>query len=105
LATRVNVMVVALDRGEVIGMAFGTTQLRPDKPTTFFIDEVSVHPDYRRQGIARRLLNHIRDRAMDRGCESVWLATECDNPAARALYRASGASETDGVVVFHWGED
>ncbi len=105
LATRVNEMVVALDQGEVVGFAFGTTLFRPDKPTQFYIDEVSVHADYQRQGIARRMLEHLRDRAFDRGCESIWLLTEADNDAARALYSKTGARETGEIVMYDWGED
>lgn len=105
LATRVNEMAVALDRGEVVGFAFGTTMLRPDKPTAFYVDEVSVHEKYRRQGIGKRLLRTIMERARERGCESVWLATEGDNAAALALYRSMGAGEQGNVVVLDWPLD
>ena len=54
LATRVNDIVVALDRGDVIGFASGTVLMHPDKPTQFFVQEVGVHEDYRRQGIGWR---------------------------------------------------
>lgn len=102
LAARVNLMVVALDRGEVIGFASGTTTLRPDKPTAFYLDEISVHKDYRRRGIATRLLERIADEARDRGCEELWLATEADNDAAVALYHAVGGKATDGIRHFEW---
>ncbi|MCG6883027.1 MAG: GNAT family N-acetyltransferase [Silicimonas sp.] len=105
LATRVNELVVALDQGEVVGFAFGTVMMRPDKPTAFYLDEVGVHEDYRRQGIARRLLARIRELARDRGCESFWLGTEGDNAAALALYRALGGREMSGVSVFEWDLD
>ena len=105
LATRVNELVVALDRGEVVGFASGTMMLRPDKPTTFYVDEVGVHEDYRRQGIGRRLVTRMIERARDRGCESLWLATEGDNDAALALYRSMGAGEEGGVVVLDWALD
>lgn len=105
LATRVNELVVALDRGEVVGFVTGTVMMRPDKPTVMYIDEVSVHEDYRRQGIARRMMARIRERAQDRGCEGLWLASEGDNEAALGLYRALGANETPGVVVLDWTFD
>ena len=105
LAVRVNEMVVALDRGEVVGFAFGTTMLKPDKPTGFYVDEVGVHEDYRRRGIGRRLLTRMIERARDRGCETLWLATEGDNDAALALYRSMGAGEQGDVVVLDWAID
>ena len=105
LATRVNEMVVALDRGEVVGFAFGTVMMRPDKPTAFYLDEVGVHEDYRRQGIARRMVTRIRDLARDRGCETLWLGAEGDDEAANALYRALGGRETSGVSIYSWDLD
>ena len=105
LATRVNELVVALDRGEVVGFAFGTVVLKPDKPTGFYVDEVAVHEDYRRRGIGTRLLNRIMERAQERGCENLWLATESDNDAALGLYRSMGAGEQSDVVVLDWPLD
>ncbi len=102
LATRVNELVVALDRGEVIGFASGTVLMHPDKPMSFFINEVGVHEDYRRRGIATRLVERICDLARDRGCQGIWLATEADNAPARALYRAMEARETGGLVMYDW---
>lgn len=104
LATRVNDIVVALSQGEVIGFASGTVLMHPDKAPNFFINEVSVHPDFRQKGIAKRLLDRISDLAWDRGCEGIWLATEVDNAPARALYASAGARETGGIVVYDWGD-
>ena len=104
LATRVNELVVALDRGEVIGFASGTMLMHPDKPTQFFVNEISVHEDYRRQGIATRLIERVTDLARDRGCEGIWLATEADNASARGLYTKLSARETCGIVVYDWDD-
>ncbi len=105
LAARVNLMVVALDRADVVGFAYGTTMLRVDKPTSFYVNEVSVHPAYRRQGIARRLLARIADEARERGCESLWLMTEGDNAEANGLYRATDGEVMEGVNYYSWPLD
>lgn len=102
LATRVNEIVVALDRGEVIGFASGTVLMHPDKANMFFVNEVSVHEDYRRQGIATRMCDRVFDLARDRGCEGIWLATEGDNAAARGFYRSLHGRETCGIVMYGW---
>lgn len=86
----------------VVGFASGTVLLHPDKPPAFFINEVGVDEDHRRRGIAGLLCRCLIDRARERGCRGVWLATEPQNDAARALYRRLGAEETTGIVVYDW---
>ena len=73
LATRVNEIVVALDRGEVVGYACGTVVMRPTKPTAFYVSEIEVHADYRRRGVATRMLTRLQELAQDRGCARLWL--------------------------------
>lgn len=104
LNTRVNEIVVAIDRGEVVGFASGTVLMHPDKPNMFFVNEVGVHADYRRQGIATRMTERLFDLARDRGCEGIWLATEAGNDAARALYRGLCGRETEGFVIYDWDD-
>lgn len=102
LATRVNELVVALDQGEVVGFAFGTMLLRPDKPTAFFVNDVRVNADYRRQGIAKRLIARITELAMDRGCEDIWVLAEAGNDEARQFYRALDGTESPETVIYDW---
>lgn len=102
LATRVNELVVALSAGEVVGFASGTVVMHPDKPVSFFVNEVGVSDAFRRQGIATRLIERIIDLARDRGCENIWLAAEGDNTPARNLYRKLKADETEGLVMYEF---
>ena len=105
LTTGVNLLAVALTGGEVVGFASGTVLMHPDKPRAFFLNEIAVHGEFRRQGIGTRLFTRLRDEAVERGCAGLWLATEADNRAARALYRKAGGRETGGVVMWEWGGD
>jgi len=102
LATRVNELVVALDRGEVVGFAYGTMLMRPDKPAEFFVNEIGVHAEYRRQGIGSRLMRRLNELAMDRGCSGVWLMTEVENEEARAFYGALKGDESGATVMYDW---
>jgi len=59
------------------------------------VDEVHVatiatHPDFRRQGIARRLLSYTLSRAMDEGAISSFLEVRESNLAAQEMYRQFG---------------
>ncbi|EAQ12121.1 acetyltransferase (GNAT) family protein [Maritimibacter alkaliphilus HTCC2654] len=92
----------ALDGDRMIGFASATVLLHPDKPPMLFVNEVGVNEGFRKRGIATRLVEALIDWARAYGCEGIWLATEEDNAAARALYRKLDARETTGVVVFDW---
>jgi ribosomal protein S18 acetylase RimI-like enzyme len=104
LSTGLNVLVVAIQAGEVVGFASGTVLLHPDKPPAFFVNEVGVHDSVQRQGIASRLMERLLDIVRDRGVRGIWLATELDNAAARGLYRKIGARESEGFVVYDWDD-
>lgn len=103
LAVGVNEMVVAVSEGDIIGFASGTALMHPDKPTAFFVNEIGVHEDFRRQGVGTRLLEEIIEVARARGCEGIWLGTEPDNEAALGLYRKVGGEEQAGVF-FGWDD-
>jgi ribosomal protein S18 acetylase RimI-like enzyme len=53
-------------------------------------EDLLVSPDYRRRGIAERLLLHGGLTAKDRGFAKVGLAVGLENAAARALYAKVG---------------
>jgi len=95
-------MVFAVEGTRIVGMASGTVLLHPDKQPLFFVNEVGVHEDMRRRGIATSLCELLMRAARDKGCQGIWLATETDNLGARALYRRLNARETNAVVVYDW---
>jgi len=62
---------------------------------------VAVHPDHRRQGGARRLLDAAEAFWAERGVDDAFLEVRADNDGARALYRASGWSERGRRVAYY----
>ena len=101
LANSGNVLIVAVADGTVIGMASGIAYVHPDKPLQLFVNELSVAPRFRRQGIGKRLLSALLQRGKELGCREAWVATEVGNVAARALYTASGGKEdAERAVVY-----
>ena len=59
----------------------------------FLIANVAVHPDYRQQGIARRLTERAIDFARQKGTPSTWLHVREENIAAIRLYQNLGFLE------------
>jgi ribosomal protein S18 acetylase RimI-like enzyme len=59
----------------------------------FLIANVAVHPDYRRQGIARRLTERAIEFARQKGTPSTWLHVREENNAAVRLYQSLGFQE------------
>lgn len=92
---------VAIEAGEVVGMASAVDTLHPDKLPQLFINEVGVAPAHRRQGIARRLMAALLEHARQIGCTQAWLATGADNAAAQALYASIPGAEIDENVVHY----
>lgn len=61
-----------------------------------YLDSLAVLPEYRRQGIAQRLLNATKKRADKMGLPYVGLLVDKGNPAGEALYVSAG---------FHYAND
>jgi ribosomal-protein-alanine N-acetyltransferase len=60
-----------------------------------FVDEVHIatlatHPDFRRQGIAQKLLTHTLRQTFDEGAMTSFLEVRESNLAAQAMYRKFG---------------
>ncbi|SDE32148.1 GNAT family N-acetyltransferase [Limimaricola pyoseonensis] len=95
-------LILALEAGRPVGLVSGVVLLHPDKPPIFFVNELGVAEHRRRRGIGAQLVARMLDLARARGCRGVWLATEGENHAARALYRHAGGRETGGIVIYDW---
>ncbi|QKF78300.1 GNAT family N-acetyltransferase [Arcobacter defluvii] len=56
----------------------------------FYIDTVSVNPNFQGQGIAKKLFVYIEEKAKELGFEKVSLLVDFENPKALALYEKIG---------------
>lgn len=52
--------------------------------------DLSVMPNYRKQGLGRELMDHARERAISRGCLEMWLLVAEENEEAQRLYSKLG---------------
>ncbi|MGW2747563.1 GNAT family N-acetyltransferase [Streptomyces sp. NPDC001450] len=86
----------------------GCGALRRLEPGVGEIRHVWVHPEARRLGLARRLLDGLEREARARGLDVVRLDTHAVLTEAQAMYRACGYTEIacydDNVYASHWFE-
>jgi GNAT superfamily N-acetyltransferase len=87
-------VLVAEARGVVVAYAiffttYSTFRMRP----TLFLEDLFVHPDERRRGVATALMARLRDLAIDRECGRFeWMVLDW-NAGAQALYAKLGARQ------------
>lgn len=105
LAAPGHLMFVAVADGVVVGQCAAVVHRHPDKVTELYIDEVGVSPAFRRQGIARKLLDAMFALGREQGCGEAWVGTEPDNAAARALYERRGEPHgpAEEFVMYAYG--
>ncbi|GAA3869180.1 helix-turn-helix domain-containing GNAT family N-acetyltransferase [Streptomyces lannensis] len=86
----------------------GCGALRTLKPGVGEIRHVWVHPEARRLGLARRLLDGLERQAVEHGLGLVHLDTHAVLTEAQAMYRACGYTQIprydDNVYAAHWFE-
>ena len=100
LASEGHHLLVGLDDDETpIGFVSGVETTHPDKGTEMFLYELAVAPEQRNRGVGRSLVRALAELARVRGCYGMWVATEPDNSAALATYRAAGAAVPEPCVT------
>ena len=65
-----------------------------------FLEGIYVTPAQRRMGVARVLLDAVRDWAMEQGCTELASDTGLDNFVSKAAHEALGFEETERVVFY-----
>lgn len=84
----------AFDDRRLVGVVLGTHDTRKG-----WINRLAVHPDYRRRGIAARLVRECERHLRRRGIEIFAALIESDNPGSVALLHRLGYEATDIVYA------
>jgi ribosomal protein S18 acetylase RimI-like enzyme len=82
---------IFVDRGTPVGyivLTFGYSFEFHGRDS--FIDELYIEPQYRRQGIGRRAMQFVEERARELGVNAIHLEVDRGNDAAEELYRRAG---------------
>jgi [ribosomal protein S18]-alanine N-acetyltransferase len=76
---------VAVHEANIVGYLLATVVL--DEAN---IDNLGVHPENQRMGIATQLLDHAVSQFRERGVANIWLEVAEPNVAARGFYEGAG---------------
>lgn len=67
---------------------------------TGYVEGVYVQPNYRRQGISRKLFVKGMEWLKEQGCKQVGSDIEMDNDVSYAFHRGIGFKETGRLITF-----
>ena len=74
-------------KGKIVAIAHFRTMPRPIKGHYVgFLDDLFVNPDYRRQKIAQKLINHLKGLSKDKNWQVIRWITHSTNENAKKLY-------------------
>ena len=91
LNNRLSCWLVALESDVVIGYVGSQTVLGETD-----MMNIAVHPDYRNQGVAKKLIQNLMDTISEQGSHSLMLEVRQSNEPAKNLYLSLGF-ETVGI--------
>ena len=103
-----NPIFVAIIDDLVVGYAM--TQTRPSKSpcfpkTIFYLDDLCVDEDYRKQGIGEALFNKVKEEGKARGCYELTLNAWLVNSKAMNFYHKMGMKERTVIMEYILEED
>jgi ribosomal protein S18 acetylase RimI-like enzyme len=67
-----------------------------------FIDELYIEPQYRRQGIGKRAMQFVEERAHELGVNAIHLEVDQGNDPAAELYRRAGYDDHSRFLMTKW---
>src|SRR5206468_4200587 len=97
-----NFYLIATIDGQPAGAVHGYKLLHPTGVAFLYIDEVDTVKEFRRQGVARAMMEESFKIAKELGCAEAWLGTEHDNQPAKALYEGMHPTEVENGPIYTW---
>jgi len=98
LANPLNFLVVAEHKQHPVGFVWGYLLQRLDREKhQFFVYEVDVSPDARRQGVGTSLMNFIAVYTKEHSLMEAFVLADSENVAAHGLYESTGATKAEDI--------
>jgi GNAT superfamily N-acetyltransferase len=67
-------------------------------PDVCYLEDLFTAPEYRGKGVARALINAVKEWATEQGCSRVYWHTRASNASARLLY--DKVATNNGFIVY-----
>lgn len=107
LVNQTNYLLAAYVNSALAGFAYAYELDRIEKkqPMMFFYS-IDVLPNFRRQGIGKRLIKELKRICTDRNVSKMYVLTDEENEAAMRLYRSTGGKRVmpDNVLFIYKDE-
>lgn len=89
-----NLFLLAFEDNKPVGFLTAHRLQRFDhRKAEILLYEIGVHPDFRRRGIGKALIEECKNWGKEIGADEVWVLTEKDNFPAMAMYQAAGGQQ------------
>lgn len=95
-----NILLMEVIDEVVVGLVWGYVLERIDSEPMMFIYSVDVVQEFRKKGIASKLVKAFIDSANNQGFRNSFLITDKDNIPANKLYRSLNGKEMDDKVLY-----
>lgn len=95
--------IVALENERLIGgLTAYEMRMFKRETTEMFLYEIEVVEAHRQQGVGKALIEFLKRICDEKGIVEMFVGTEKDNRAARALYAATGGKADEDSVWFNY---
>lgn len=99
-----ELFLVAESEGAVVGYAIGEVEWRGGARIGHIMN-VAVAEEWRRRGLAGRLLDELENRFRERHASAAYLEVRASNTPAQRLYRKRGYAEVRSLPGYYRDED
>lgn len=94
-------VLVAVVNGQLIGGVTGfELPMYKQEINEMFLYEIAVEPEYRKMGVARALIEELKNTCREKGIKEMYVGTETDNIPAMKLYKATGGVADEKIAWF-----
>lgn len=101
LSNENNYLIAYIENAKILGFVLAYTLQRYDgRGEMLYLHEIDVVETHRKQGIATKLMNEIKEFKDKNGFDKIFLVTNKSNEAAVSLYESTGgvASSDDDII-------